>query len=225
MFFEYQNRICFYKVKIVGIENKKTLMETVYFNEYAMSQMLKELYQIEVGQTAFLQVKDKNILKDLKNKYPLYQFKLANSSLSSSIDEKFQQIEWILYCFSSLSVVTACFLLGVVLYLMVIKRKKYFAILQTLGASLWQMITLVLCQGLGISCTAFIEAMIVLKELFIFANQLIQKSISDLMDEFFVIQNDLLLGVFIGVLILTLLCCLIPIKKVKQIEIIEALKS
>ena len=82
-----------------------------------------------------------------------------------------------------------------------------------------------MCQGLGISCTAFIEAMIVLKKLFIFANQLIQKSISDLMDEFFVIQNNVLLGVFIGVLISTLLCCLIPIKKVKQIEIIEALKS
>lgn len=87
------------------------------------------------------------------------------------------------------------------------------------------MITFVLCQGLVISCTAFIEAMIVLKKLFIFANQLIQKSISDLMDEFFVIQNNVLLGVFIGVLILTFLCCLIPIKKVKQIEIIEALKS
>lgn len=87
------------------------------------------------------------------------------------------------------------------------------------------MITLVLCQGLGISCAAFIEAMIVLKKLFIFANQLIQKSISDLMDEFFVIQNNVLLGIFIGVLILTLLCCLIPIKKVKRIEIIEALKS
>ena len=81
-----------------------------------------------------------------------------------------------------------------------------------------------LCQGLGISCTAFIEAMIVLKVIY-FANQLIQKSISDLMDEFFVIQNNVLLGVFIGVIILTLLCCLIPIKKVKQIEIIEALKS
>ena len=35
------------------------------------------------------------------------------------------------------------------------------------------------------------------------------------MDEFFVIQNNVLLGVFIGVLILTLLCCLIPIKKSK----------
>ena len=45
------------------------------------------------------------------------------------------------------------------------------------------------------------------------------------MDEFFVILNNVLLGIFIGVLILTLLCCLIPIKKVKQIEIIEALKS
>ena len=71
-------------------------------------------------------VKNYSMQELLKNKYPLYQFKLANSSLSSSIDEKFQQIEWILYCFSSLSVVTACFLLGVVLYLMVIKRKKYF---------------------------------------------------------------------------------------------------
>ncbi len=109
-------------------------METVYFNEYAMSQMLKELYQIEVGQTAFLQVKDKNILKDLKNKYPLYQFKLANSSLSSSIDEKFQQIEWILYCFSSLSVVTACFFIRCCfLYLMVIKRKKIFCYFTNIG--------------------------------------------------------------------------------------------
>ena len=79
LFFEYQNRICFYKVKIVGIENKKTLMETVYFNEYAMSQMLKELYQIEVGQTAFLQVKDKNILKDLKSNE---DFKREISNLS-----------------------------------------------------------------------------------------------------------------------------------------------
>ena len=83
-----------------------------------------------------------------------------------------------------------------------------------------------LLSSLGISCTAFIEAMIVLKKLFIFANQLIQKSISDLMDEFFCYyKNNVLLGVFIGVIILTLLCCLIPIKKVKQIEIIEALKS
>mgnify|MGYP001724179973 CR=1 FL=1 len=36
-----------------------------------MSQMLKELYQIEVGQTAFLQVKDKNILKDLKKDHTI----------------------------------------------------------------------------------------------------------------------------------------------------------
>ena len=76
-------------------------METIYFNEYAMSHMIKELYQIEKGQTAFIQVEDKRLLKDLKNKYPQYQFKLANSSLSITIDEKFLQKEWIIICIIS----------------------------------------------------------------------------------------------------------------------------
>lgn len=225
LFFEYLNQIKAYKVKIVGIENKETVMETIYFNEYAMSHMIKELYQIEKGQTAFLQVKNKKVLKDLKNKYPRYQFKLANSSLSTTIDEKFQQIEWILICFSSLAIITACFLLGIVLYLTVIKRKKYFAILQTLGASKKQIIFIVLFQGMWISYFAFIEAYLILKQLFILANMFIQRGISNLIEEFFTIPNDIVLIVFIAMCALIFICSLIPIKKVQQIEIIDALKS
>ena len=225
LFFEYLNQIRSYKVKIVGIEEKETIMETIYFNEYAMSHMIKELYQIEKGQTAFIQVEDKRLLKDLKNKYPQYQFKLANNSLSITIDEKFQEIEWILICFSSLAVVTACFLLGIVLYLTVIKRKRYFAILQTLGASKQQIILIVLFQGIWISHFAFIEAYFVLKQLFILANMFIQKGISNLIDEFFIIPQDMVLVIFMVMCVLTFICCLIPIRKAQQIEIVEALKS
>ena len=225
LFFDYQNEVKSYPVKIVGIEEKETVMETLYLKEFAFNHYLQELYQLEQGHTAFLQVKNKKTMKILKEKYPTYQFKLANSSLSSTIDEKFEQIEIILLGFSSLSIVTASFLLGFVLYLMVIKRKKYFAILQTLGASLKQVCFIVLFQGLIISGVAFFEAFLVLNQLFVLANTLIKESISNLMDNFFTVSYEMMGVMFIMVLIFTLLCSMIPIKKVKEIEIIEALKG
>lgn len=225
LFFDYQNQVKSYPVKIVGIENKETMMETIYLKEGAINHYLQELYQLEHGHTAFLQVKNKKALNVLKEKYPLYQFKLANSSLSTTIDEKFQQVEIILLGFSSLSIVTACFLLGVVLYLMVVKRKKYFAILQTLGASIKQVCFIVLFQGFVISGVAFLEAFIVLNQLFVLANTLIKESISNLMDNFFAVPYDMIGILFIGVLIFTLLCSLIPIRKVQEIEIVEVLKG
>lgn len=225
LFFDYQNQVKSYPVKIVGIENKETMMESLYLKEGAINHYLQELYQLEHGHTAFLQVKNKKALNVLKEKYPLYQFKLANSSLSTTIDEKFQQVEIILLGFSSLSIVTACFLLGVVLYLMVVKRKKYFAILQTLGASIKQVCFIVLFQGFVISGVAFLEAFIVLNQLFVLANTLIKESISNLMDNFFAVPYDMIGILFIGVLIFTLLCSLIPIRKVQEIEIVEALKG
>ena len=120
---------------------------------------------------------------------------------------------------------TACFLLGVVLYLMVVKRKKYFAILQTLGASIKQVCFIVLFQGFVISGVAFLEAFIVLNKLFVLANTLIKESISNLMDNFFAVPYDMIGILFLGVLIFTLLCSLIPIRKVQEIEIVEALKG
>ena len=225
LFFDYQNEVKSYPVKIVGIEEKETVMETLYLKEFAFNHYLQELYQLEQGHTAFLQVKNKKAMKILKEKYPIYQFKLANSSLSSTIDKKFKQIEIIFLGFSSLSIITACFLLGFVLYLMVIKRKKYFAILQTLGASLKQVCFIVLFQGLIISGVAFFEAFLVLNQLFVLANTLIKESISNLMDNFFIVSYEMMGVMFIVVLIFTLLCSMVPIKKVKEIEIIEALKG
>lgn len=225
MFFDYKGKIKYVRMKIVGVEEKETLMETVYFKEYAFNHMIEKLYGLNEGHSAFLQVKNKNMLNSLKQNYPLYDFKIANSSLSSTIDDKFQQIEAILLCFSSLSIVTGCFLLGVVLYLMVVKRKKYFAILQTLGASLTQVSLIVLFQGMTISFLAFLQASFVLKKLFDLGNVIIKESVSNLIGEFFTISNEMVLTVVAFVLVFTLLCTLIPVKKVKQIDIVESLKG
>ena len=57
LFFDYQNEVKSYPVKIVGIEEKETVMETLYLKEFAFNHYLQELYQLEQGHTAFLQVK------------------------------------------------------------------------------------------------------------------------------------------------------------------------
>lgn len=225
LYFNYHNDIQKCKVKIVGVEKRDTLMETIYFKEYAFNHLIQNLYQIDKGQTAFLQVKNKQVIKKLKNLYPYYQFKLANSSLSSSIDDKFQQVEFILLCFSSLAIVTACFLLGVVLYLTVIKKKRYFAIIQTLGASVKQIMLIVLFQGLCMSLVAFVEAFVVINQLFVFINRFIKENISDLIQQFLVVDYKLILMILIVIIGLTFICSIIPLRKVKQIDIIDALKS
>ena len=45
------------------------------------------------------------------------------------------------------------------------------------------------------------------------------------MDNFFIVSYEMIGVMFIVVLIFTLLCSMVPIKKVKEIEIIEALKG
>lgn len=82
-----------------------------------------------------------------------------------------------------------------------------------------------LFQGLIISGVAFFEAFLVLNQLFVLANTLIKESISNLMDNFFIVSYEMMGVMFIVVLIFTLLCSMVPIKKVKEIEIIEALKG
>lgn len=63
LFFDYQNEVKSYPVKIVGIEEKETVMETLYLKEFAFNHYLQELYQLEQGHTAFLQVQNKKVMK------------------------------------------------------------------------------------------------------------------------------------------------------------------
>lgn len=63
------------------------------------------------------------------------------------------------------------------------------------------------------------------KTIIYFSEYVYSKGISNLIEEFFTIPNDIVLIVFIVMCALIFICSLIPIKKVQQIEIIDALKS
>ena len=225
LFLQNEQSVLSVSVKIVGVTQNKTALDTIYLKEYAYSHFCEELFHINEGQMCFLQVKSSDNLELLKKDFPQYKFQIANADLNSSIDEKMSQLENILMCFCLLIVVSSCFLLGEVIYLNVVKRKRMFAIFKSLGASSWQITMLVLSQGLFISVIAYMQAVFLLKQLVEFINKIIGNVIQDVSNDFFMMNNEILLVVLIFTVFFTILSCLIPVFKANKIDIIEGIKG
>lgn len=210
-------------VNIAGVSSQKTAVDTIYLKEDAYAHFCEQLFHVKNGQMCFLQVNES--IEKLKKDYPRYQFQLANERIQSSIDEKMNQIENILLYFSFLAIVSACFLLGEVLYLNVMKRRKMFALFKSMGASSAQISFLVLSQGLFVSITAYLQAVILLDKSIDIINQMILSSLNMSNETFIVINKKMYLIVFIIMIILTIMSCYIPVKKASRIDIIEAIKG
>lgn len=212
-------------VTVTGVTDHETALPTIYLPEYAYSHFCHELFSIEAGQMCLLQVKNARNLKALKYDYPLYDFQIANIGLTSEVDEKMLQIESILFAFSLLLAVSACFLIGEIFYLNVIKRKKLFAVFKSFGATSLQISVLVLVQGMIIGIAAFLQAVMILKKVIEFLNQFFDEFIMSSTDTVFVIDDSMLITIFIVSLFLMIVCCLIPVIKANKIDIIEGLKG
>lgn len=225
LIFQSSQKSAAFTVKVTGVTDYETALPTIYLHEYAYSHFCQELFSINAGQMCLLQVKNARNLKNLKQDYPLYDFQIANMGLTSELDEKMQQIESILFAFSLLLAVSACFLMGEIFYLNVIKRKKLFAVFKSFGATSLQISILVLVQGLIIGIAGFLQAVMILKKVIVFLNQFFDEFIMSSTDTVFVIDDSMLFTIFIVSLFLMIACCLIPVIKANKIDIIEGLKG
>lgn len=225
LFLQKDDLILSLPVNIAGVSSQKTAVDTIYLKEDAYAHFCKKLFQVENGQICFLQVNESQNIEKLKKDFPFYQFQLANESIQSSIDEKMNQLENILLYFSFLAVISACFLLGEVLYLNVMKRRKIFALFKSMGASSSQISFLVLSQGLLVSVIAYLQAVILLNTGIDMINQMIMSLLNMTNETFMVIDKGMVLIVFIIMIMLTIISCYMPVKKANQIDIIEEIKG
>lgn len=212
-------------VDIVGVTCQETPLHTVYLKEFAYSNFCQELFSVKEGELFFVQTEKSDDIDRLKKDYPLYQFQIANAGLTSSIDEKMDQLQKILFGFSLMIIISSCFLLGEVFYLNVIKRKKMFAVFKSLGASAIQVSLLVLSQGVIIVICAFIEATLLLNNLLQLFNGLIEQYITDQGEHIFTLNMQMVMTVFLFSLMLTAVSCMIPVYKASHIDIIDGLKG
>ena len=225
LFLQKQDLIVSIPGYIVGITSKKTAIDTIYFKEYSYENICKQLFQVVYGQMCFLQVRQSQDIHLLKKDFPYYRFQLANEGIQTSVDEKIEQLEYILMYFSFLAVISACFLLGEVTYLNVIKRKKMFAICKSMGASSFQVSVLVFSRGLLITLIAYVQSVLLLKQLVQVINKTMIESLKLESKNFFMIDHQLLLVVFLLTMILTIISCYLPVRKAHQIDIIEEIKG
>lgn len=212
-------------VKIVGVSNQNTALSTVYLEEYAYSSFCQELFAIDKGDLCLLQIENIHYFDKLKQNHPLFDFQIANMGLTSSIDEKMQQLEAILIGFSFLLAISSCFLLGEVFYLNVIKRQKLFAIFKSFGASAVEISLLVISQGMMIGIIAFLQAVFMLKRGLELLNQIVNEYVMNSKEPVFIMNYQMISLTFLIAILLMILCCLIPVIKANKIDIIDGLKG
>ncbi len=140
---------------IVGISNQTTALETIYQRSNAYIHLLKETYQFDDSQVnaklGILYVhpdfQRHEVFEQLKEQYPQYRFLEIGASTSQKISYTMKQVEFVLMVFSGLAMISSLFLIGEVMFLNVVQKKKDIAIMKCFGATSFDIMKIVLGES------------------------------------------------------------------------------
>lgn len=220
-------------LKVVGISDEVTALDTVYINEFANFQHISKAFEIELEQIdcqlAMINISNQEnvqeVLKKLEKQYPHINFKVAGVDISNRINSFLLQIQRVLILFSSLAIVAACFLIGEVLYLSVVEKTKDIGIFKCLGASKMQIMGLVLLESFTLISVAFIASYLFFNQVIDLINQIVRDGLQiDLSESFIQVDYQLLLIIYLGALIFGLLSSYFPAFFAGCLEPVKALK-
>ena len=216
--------------EIVGITKQVTTIDTLYQQENAYIDLLKETYQLETLESQLgLIFVDKHhsrqdVIHDLKKAYNEYEFKEVGASTISQISQKMKQFQIILGIFSLLAILSSLFLIGEVMFLNVIQKKKDLAIMKCYGASSFQVMMIVLLEAIDIVFFSEIIATFLYRGALLLVNQWIQEQLL-LEGMTFSFDYQLVVMVYVLVEILVLFVQIFPLFYVFRLNIANTLKD
>lgn len=220
-------------LKVVGISEENTILDTIYINELANIKHISDCFKVERSQLVLSigminldnKASAKKSLKELENIDRSLEYKVAGEDISVKINDFLVKVKWILILFSSLAVVAACFLIGEVLYLSVVEKTKDIGIFKCLGASKSQLRILVLLESFIISSVAFLFSIWFFYQLINNFNHAINEIMNLHISEPFILVDQQLLGlIYLGTLFLGLLSSYFPACFASRIDPVKALK-
>jgi ABC-type lipoprotein export system ATPase subunit/ABC-type antimicrobial peptide transport system permease subunit len=138
-----KNRILAFK--IVGITSINTMGYSIYQNSMDTINLYETLYDEKKEDMKFIETyiylnkslntsQIKNLLNDLNQKQNTFKFSGAADSTLSSVETVLSVVQNVLIGFSSISVVVAILMIGIVIYISVIERIAEIGILRAIGA-------------------------------------------------------------------------------------------
>lgn len=138
IWFKNNHKVKGAKVKIVGIMKDHDDMDRLYYKPKAYIKIVESLFNDNniQGKYGLLYVRDskKDIIKLRKN-HRDYEFKEVGKSTKDSIDSFMEKVKYVLLAFSLLAVLSSVFLIGEVMFLEVMCKRKDIAIMKCFQAT------------------------------------------------------------------------------------------
>ena len=218
--------------KVVGITNQTTALDTLYQQNHAYIHLLKDVYHFdETNVKATLGIlyvqKDrdrKEVVKELKEKFLDYEFIEVGASTTQNISQTMEQVRIVLLIFSALAILSSLFLIGEVMFLNVVQKKKDLAIMKCFGASTFDILRIVLYESLEIVFLAQVLCSVLYYQLIQGLNMLTSEML--LNDQLVFSFDYQLLGIVYGVsYLLVLMSQIPPLFYVLKLNTIDALKN
>ena len=220
-------------LKVVGISNETTVFDTIYINELANVKQVRVVFNQDINELVFSigminidnQVNVDDSLEKLRKENKQFEFKVAGDDISARIDSFLLQVHRVLILFSLLAIVSACFLIGEVLYLSVVEKTKDIGIFRCLGASKLQLRLLVLLECFMVITIAYLLSYLIFNRLVNLINEIVEMGLQLKLSEVFIqIDNKLLMIIYIGALLFGLLSSCFPAYYASHLDPVQSLK-
>ena len=170
--------------KIVGITSINTMGYSMYQNTMDTLNLYETMYDEKKEDMKFMETyiylnKDlntseiKDVINDISTKQDKYEFKGAAESTLSSVETVLTVVQNVLIGFSSISVIVAILMIGIVIYISVIERISEIGILRAIGARRKDIRNIFLSESIIIGLLSGILGVLVTNGLCIVINKVI----------------------------------------------------
>lgn len=230
--YTYEQQVLSIELEVVGVSEESVLLDTAYFNEYSNIAHIEELfgsndYKIMLAMVELdSQVDPSKIQATLENQLDGSKIEVSSFTISDSIDEIFSQVQIVLFLFCGLAIVSACFLVGQVLFLSVVERKKEIAIIRCFGADQKQVFLLIVLESILIVTGAYVGSVFCFLLVQGVINEWLTTYLSiELIGGFLNVNIGMFSKVYLSALFLSVICSSFPAYYGCQQDIVEALRE
>lgn len=227
--YKHGNKMQSIEFVIKGISANTTSFDTFYQKENAYIHLLKQQADFEDKATlAMAYVKpgvDRHqVMLKLEKEFHQMRFKEVGASTSQHVQDVMYRVKIVLLTFSALAMLSSVFLIGEVMFLNVVQKKKDLAIMHCFGATPIDILKMTGYESIiVVFISQFIGCILYIIMLSVFNH--IAKSIMMSELSLFTVQFDMVFKVCLYAWILALISQLIPLLYVLRLNTIDALKS
>lgn len=214
------------EILISGICKQNSILDNIYFEKGFNVEYLKTLTDVISYECNMFLIDIKTdpndeILK-LEDKYSDLEFKVMSIGMQSNLKDINSNIQTLTVIFSTLVVLSACFLLGQVMMLSVEHRKKEIALLKCIGASKLQIISVILIESLIFIHTAFIVMLVNLNITVLIFNDILLNKFN--IEHFLNVSKERIFVVYIISFMICICCTILPCNSATKTDVIEQLR-